>query len=393
MASPPTFRYFLGGAEMPVSPGSSLWGSPLPMNRHHFQSNSKRSAGHSSFNHGDYFTAARRFLERERFNLVSAAFTPEQVDRISDIHICLMKHGEFYHPARIHVASTNGRHRSFVLNVAVSESGRRVIDAEVSALKRLGDVSGPSFVPKVYGKGSAAIGGKLAADMFLGEWFEGYHEFHLSRSLSCGPQTLCVWGENDARYFLSPEETCLLYHQAARILTLYFNMATTEHISQWHHAGGDFVIKRESDRLAVKLITVRRYSPLLQIDTAIRDPIQKRDQAMAALLLFFLTLSIRMRLDRLDGIGEVAWADDTAVVGVWTGFLEGLAGSYFPFLSDPVAQFESYLSTYSTTDLCDLAETLVAALPTGPAEKAVVESCIGRHMEVLCDTIIRIGFS
>ena len=361
------------------------------MNRHHFQESDKNSAGRSALTHGDYFTAARRFLERERLHLISKVFDPEKKERISDIQICLMKHGEFYHPARVRVASNN-RHRSFVLNVALSEPGRGVIDAEVSALKRLGDLPAPSFVPKVYGNGSVGIGADLTADIFLGEWFEGYHEFHLSRRPSDGAQTLCAWGENDIPYYLTPEEACLLYHQAAMILTLYFNTASTEHISHWHHAGGDFVIKRGPHQLKVKLITVRQYAPLLRMDKIARDPGQNDDQAMAALMLFFLTLSIRMRLDRLDGIGDVAWADDTAVIGTWTGFLEGLSGGCFPSLSDPVAQFERHLSIYSISDLYDLAETLAASLSISSAERAVVESNFDRHMEALCDTIGRIGF-
>ena len=390
MAFLPTFRYSLGGAEMPISPGSSLWESPLPMNRHHFQESDTDNTGHAGLTHGDYFTAVRRFLETERFHLISAAFDPEKRDPVSDIQICLMKHGEFYHPARVRVASTN-RHRSFVLNVALSRSGRGVIDAEVSALERLGNLTGSSFVPKVYGKGSVEIGSDLTADMFLGEWFEGYHEFHLSRRPSDGAQTLCVWGENDIPRYLAPEEAYLIYHQATRILTLYFNMISTEHISHWHHAAGDFVIKHEPDRLKVKLITVRHYGPLLRMDETAHGPSQN-DHAMAALVLFFLTLSIRMRLDRLDGISDVVWADDTAVIGIWTGFLEGLSGNRFPFPSDPVAQFERHLSTYSIADLHDLAETLVARLSVSSDERAVVETNIGRHMEVLCDTIGQIGF-
>ena len=54
---------------------------------------------------------------------------------------------------------------------------------------------------------------------------------------------------------------------------------------------------------------------------------QNRDiQALLdALLVFFLNLTIRMRLDRQDGIGEIVWADDIAIKGTLQGFLEGLA--------------------------------------------------------------------
>lgn len=390
MTSPPTFRYSLGDEKAPVSPGSSVWESPLPMNRHHFQGSHANRAILGGFTYGDYFTAARRFLEREQFQIISPALMPERAERISDIQICLMKHGEFYHPAKIRVA-LRGRSRSFVLNTALSRPGRQGIDAEVSALKRLEGLSGPSYVPRVYGKGVVAICGDLIAEMFLGEWFEGFHEFHISRAFD-GSQTLCAWGENDESYFLTSEEAYLLYHQAARILTLYYNMATTEHISCWHHAAGDFVIKRDLNRLSVKLITVRKYSPLLQMDKAICFSSQEGDQSMAGLLLYLLTLSIRMRLDRLDGIGDVVWADDMAVTGMWTGFLEGLEGSYFPSVPNAVVQFERYLSTYSKGDLYDLALTLVASLCIDAAEKTVVEAFIEHHIEVLCDTISRIGF-
>jgi hypothetical protein len=43
-----------------------------------------------------------------------------------------------------------------------------------------------------------------------------------------------------------------------------------------------------------------------------------------ALLFFFLNLSIRMRLDRLDGIGELVWAGDECLDMTWGGFKEAL---------------------------------------------------------------------
>jgi hypothetical protein len=44
-----------------------------------------------------------------------------------------------------------------------------------------------------------------------------------------------------------------------------------------------------------------------------------------ALILFFLQLTIQMRVDRLDGTGDVVWADDACMEGVVAGFLGGLA--------------------------------------------------------------------
>ena len=138
--------------------------------------------------------------------------------------------GSFIIPPEF-VRPRGSRYRSFVLNVALSRSGRGVIDAEVSALKRLGDLSVPPFIPKVYGKGSVGIGAGLTADMFLGEWFEGYHEFHLSRGPLNGAQTLCVWGKNDIPYYLTSEEACLLYLPGGKDFNPLF---------QYGHYGANF---------------------------------------------------------------------------------------------------------------------------------------------------------
>jgi hypothetical protein len=56
---------------------------------------------------------------------------------------------------------------------------------------------------------------------------------------------------------------------------------------------------------------------------------------LAALIHFLSALSIRMRLDRLDGIGDIAWADDVYADGVIEGFFDALkikerAGEYSP---------------------------------------------------------------
>ena len=393
MTSPPAFRYFVGEVEVSASSGDPLWETPLPMDRHHFQDSDTSPPHYTGITHGDYFSAARRFLEKDGFDIISSAFAPGLSGDAPNIHICLMKHGEFYHPARI-LVSSDGRQRTFVLNVAVSESGRRIIDTEISSLKRLGKISKRSLIPRVYGQGCVAVRHDLDAEMFLGEWFEGYQEFHLSRNVSGKARKLCLWRENDTPYFLTSEDSGLLYHAVAKILTVYYNMATTEHISRWHHASGDFVVKHEANRLSVKLVTVRAYGPLLQMEEEALNPRYNCDQATAALLIFFLNLSIRMRLDRIDGIGDFVWADETAVTGAWTGFLDGLANNFFPsqWLSEPITQLKNYLATFSVSELFDLAETLAASLPALPAEKAIIEKHLGNHMAALCDTISTIGF-
>jgi len=45
---------------------------------------------------------------------------------------------------------------------------------------------------------------------------------------------------------------------------------------------------------------------------------------MIAMIYFFLDTTLRMRLDRLEGVGETAWLDDFAVTAAIKGFFEGL---------------------------------------------------------------------
>jgi hypothetical protein len=202
-----------------------------------------------------------------------------------------------------------------------------------------------------------------------------------------------MW-EEDVPSLLTREAAYLVYHQATKILTSYYNTATTEHISHWHHASGDFVVQCRGNQVNLRLITVRQYGPLLKINTMPHDSMDRNEKALDALLLFLIDLSIRMRLDRREGIGKFAWAEDVAVVGTWCGFLEGLSENRIPApcLSDPVPRFQEHLATYSPVDLRDLAQTLAAALPVSSEEKTVIEKHLDSHVEVLLNTISRIGF-
>ena len=67
-------------------------------------------------------------------------------DEIDSIAVTLEKHGAFYHPASVKVTTPYCRH-PFVVNVAVSDEGRRIIDREFQLLDRLDpSKSGPQRV-------------------------------------------------------------------------------------------------------------------------------------------------------------------------------------------------------------------------------------------------------
>jgi hypothetical protein len=156
--------------------------------------------------------------------------------------------------------------------------------------------------------------------MFLGEWFPGYHEFHLSRDPTSSKQKVVIWDLDHGHQSVSERGGRAIYQQAAKILTLYYDIATFRQIFPWHHSAGDFIVSLDPDNgdIDVKLITIRGYDPMITFST------DNPNNKLPALIHFLSALSIRMRLDRFDGIGEIVWADDVYVDGVIEGFFDAL---------------------------------------------------------------------
>jgi len=384
MPPKPRFSYFLYHTTTPVSDDDAVWRQPLPLSRNY----SGKKDG-SSISHGDYFGAVRTFLENRGLEILLRAATLQlqqkvKPEDIREIRIRLEKHGEFYHPARIEVP-VGQQSIFFVLNVAVSETGIRTIHEEYRNLKRLNDGFPLSFLPQVYGFGQTTTAGKRKISIFLGQWFEGYNEFHISRDMSDHSEKIIVWDDAGRHYFLSTELELELYRQSARILAYYYNAETFEQIFAWHHAAGDFIVRIENGLLDLKLITVRRYAPLIQNLNHSENSTQGPEMILQALLLFFLGLSIRMRLDRLDGVGDITWADSRAVLATLEGFFEGLAlKPQIPELPDAIDQcFGYYLSVCSQEDLLELTEAVANEFHFPSAETSIVKQHLEAHVESL----------
>jgi hypothetical protein len=379
----PPFKYYVSGISGTVSAASDLWNTPLPMNR--YGGAASDAAGcPSCLCHGAYFDGARTFLEQNRCTVLLQALSgrlgrdvgPEE---IGEIRITLMKHGAFYHPARVAVIGFS-RPLYFALNVAASEAGRHTLQDECRALERLSRTSGEMFVPKGYGKTDAPAAGGFRLAMFLADWFHGYHEFHLSRDPVQQGDKIRVWDEDHGPFLLDEMRTFALYRQMAFILTHYYNPMTFEQIFPWHHAAGDFVLRVGPAGLQVRLITVRGYAPMLRGVQLAEEGPDRLEQVMAALLIFLLNLSIRMRIDRLDGTGELAWASGEVVAPMWEGFCGGLSGKgeFARGVGDPVGAFRAYLSRIPLSEGFDLALAAGGGFHPRAAERALLE----RHLEV-----------
>jgi len=375
MTHKPKFSYFLATEKYPIRPAFPEWISALPISR----TPPGRKSGRRSLTLGDYFNAVRIFLKRDQYRAVIAALYGigrgnVDVEQIQAIRVFLVKHGQYYHPARIEIDSGK-MISSFVLNVAVSATARKMIRKEAAALDQLCSRFPYSFLPKVYATGEVSIDDRRGFGMLLGQWFDDYHEFHLSRGNGGNQNRILVWDGKVAKCFLSPEQTRAAYDHAALILTAYYNMATFEHISVWHHAAGDFVIKLHRDRLVMKLITVRRYAPLL--DNVKPDV----HLILEALQFFLLNLSLHMRLDRLDGVGDPVWASDIAVAGSVDGFLKGLMLQVKAGLI-PIEIVEGclkYLGAVSSSEWIDMTVSLVNRYDPDLPELSLIQRNLDQH--------------
>jgi hypothetical protein len=228
--------------------------------------------------------------------------------------------------------------------------------------------------------------------MFLGEWFADYHEFHISGNTSDDGRQICVWDEINGRYLLTREQASEVYRQAAGIMTCCYNVSSFEHITQWHHAAGDFIVRPEQKNLDLKLITVRRYAPLFRnTDDSASGP-GNAEQILQALLIFLLKLSIQMRLDRIDGVGEIVWLDDYVVSSTVKGVFDGLSQKpAVPELPGTVDTcFKYFLSACSEEDLMDLSESILQTIPSATSDYPVIKQNLANHVRLLTESIRQI---
>ena len=185
--------------------------------------------------------------------------------------------------------------------------------------------------------------------MYLGDWFDGFHEFHLTRRSDSNELAIVVWDGAAGRCLLSKRQAATLYRNAAMILTACYDPITSSQIFPWHHAAGDFVVRVEEEGASVKLITVRDYRPM----TGTTGKPDNEREILDALVIFFIHLSIRMRLDRLDGVKEVVWAPDGCLEPMMDGFFQGLdlTARLNGFPEEFPVAFRHYISRHTASDL------------------------------------------
>ena len=378
------FFYFMSDDPEPVHGNTPLWETALPIDRHQ-QPCPEVMSTDENLTYGEYFDAVAKFLSTHQsdfiakatFHIIKRTLGPHEISRI---HIHLEKHGAFYHPARIVLLLSDCR-ISLVVNAAVSAVGKKTIKNEYRQLKRLASRYSPAWVPNVFGCGKVRIDGQRHVQMFLGEWFENFHEFHVSDRNGSGVMGLRVWDPKNGNLFLSRRQTQSVFEQAAMILTAYYSIETFEQIDLWHHAAGDFIVCMHDDEPRVKLITVRQYEPLFNLP----GEVDTLETILNTLLIFFLNLSIRLRIDRMDGVGNMTWVKTDVVQGIISGFFKGLVlqaeESRIPH--ELMEAFKVFLLHLPEGDIRDIFLGIVHQLDPNSPDLPVIKRNLDTHVEVV----------
>ena len=341
---------------------------------------------------GDYFENIRDFLLEDIGPLM--ALLREQLNRtivFEDIKRLLIrseKHGALYHLASAEIFIA-GQSVKYAVSSAVSEKGRAWLHHEYNLLRYLRALYNLNFLPEVYFIKEMNLQSgtrKASISMFLGDWFEDYHEWHLSLDPRDRSQKIRIWDQKRGHRFASREEQFEIYQQAARILSLYYDTREFRQIHPWHHAAGDFVVKCSARTMNVKLTTARGYKPFIN---PLKD---EKIDPFIAITYFLLNLTIKMRLDRRDGTGEMAWAADDSVEATIGGFMEAIKmmemGKRFDM--GTVKDLLSLLKSFNRGELYKLHKPLLEFFrDEAPMDFSVITKNLNDHINKVYQVIQR----
>ncbi len=378
----PKIRWYLYESDTPLSESDITLASALPLNRDR-TARPPDGSNNPSVSYGEAFRAATRFICRDEGEALSAALTRHTgrtvtADRIEAVTLRLVKHGAFYHPFLVTIAEADGPVQA-VLNLAVSRAGRLLFEPEAGFLHRLTSRVGNRFLPLPLDRGPVPPAGDSPPHPPLGalmcEWFEDFHEFHLRKQKD--DIIPAVWDPRRGGRLLSPGESESVFCGAARILAYYIDLHTFEEIRAWHHAAGDFVIHLDHGAAEVRLITVREYR------SGVGGRPKSDRERLSALLPCFLHLTLRMRLDREDGVGSPLLAGETAVAGAVEGFFRGISENPTRPKTDFVEDAFDYISSVPAGDLCDITRAVVDAFPQNMPELPLFRKHRDAHAEAV----------
>ncbi len=375
-------NFYISDIKKPVTQKSNIWEKKFPLELLNFK---EKKVDKSYLTYGDYFGLIDKFLKYDKFNYILKAvykITNKKINNkdIEYINIYLKKHGQFYHPSKIDVIIKKTFKISLVLNIALNKEGKSVINREYNILTEIKKKYKNTYLPEVFNLCEIKVNDNLKAILFLGQWFENFCEFHISMD-SNNKKKIIVWDFTGKNYYLSDKQEKELYINVAKILTFYYNPETFEQIYPWHHAAGDFIIKKNSDKIDLKLITVRQYTPM--VDIIKKDVVFQ----IEILLLFFLNLSIRIRIDKLDGTGNIAWSNDIAIDGFIEGFCQAMTKKTNKDCLKIYNYFKDFILTLEKEDLNYYFKEILKSYNNKISEVEFINNNLEKHISLLHNKI------
>ncbi|MEW5733965.1 MAG: hypothetical protein AB1921_03870 [Thermodesulfobacteriota bacterium] len=243
--------------------------------------------------------------------------SPVRAGEIGALDLVAEKHGAWYHPAQVRVHTGQGC-AVLCANAALGREASLQALREHEVLGELARTRSQALIPDSFGVLREPFRDEDAA-VLLCQYFPGFYEFHLRKD-GAAPPRMCLWDTDSGPRSLSPGEEEAVYFESARILAYYYDPATCREIHPWHHAAGDFIFSPGPEQPRLRLITVRGFSPVFT------PPEDAGPSGPLLGLLFLLTsTSLRARLDRDNGTGELMAAGPASVPPTVRGFFTGLA--------------------------------------------------------------------
>ena len=391
MSFRPDISFYMPGHNGRVGPGTPLWDMPLS-GKHTADSAFQNPC--DPFTVGEYFLAAQNFLTRDNGEMLCRAVSSlaDNAGRIQSLAVSLEKHGAFYHPLKITITTRLCPSIYLVLNGAVKEPGLGLIKTEHQSLASMAKKVVPSFIPRVFGAGEITLHGRKTA-FFMGEWFAGFCEFHVTQTP--GGNQMALWQDDGTHMVIFWHHAARIYEKIAYVLTAYYDIHTGHEIYPWHHAAGDFVAAAGAMQTGdVRLITIRGTAP---VNDAAQDTTASGAHLLSCLVLYFLNLTLRMRLDRLDGTGPMVFLPnivlDATIKGVLTaldhranGFL-GAGTEEPPVPKDICPVFVDFVNGFSQAQLKNIMANIVDAWHPDPAEPALVRENLCSHCSRICQVL------
>ncbi|MFC1524527.1 hypothetical protein ACFL6N_07030 [Thermodesulfobacteriota bacterium] len=338
---------------------------------------------------GDFFLAVESFILKNLNETILPVLQQRDPnlapDDINELSIRTEKHGTFYHIASVEFSFAGGPVK-FAVSSAISPAGKATLGQDIQLLRHFSESTQLDYLPKIYCHAEQNAAGPESSESFLlvlGDWFDDYHEWHLTED----GEDIIIWDHTRGNRQASEKERFEILRQVSHILTLYYDIATGNQIFPWHHAAGDFIVRRNGESVDVRLTTVRDYRQIVFLDP------DSPHFPLVSLLTFFLNLTIRTRLDKAEGTEQTVWAGDFAVSATVRGFMEALNSN--PTLTQPfkdiIPSLHTLLKSFTRSDFEQFLPSLLDLYRNeNPEECLFVERNIQDHLELLCRCLTEI---